>query len=56
MKTFVATLAINACVGTLLLFESVNGDSDSIKILSPDGSYTHGNIEISVFSPYPIPK
>lgn len=40
MKTFVATLAIMAYAG--ILFESVNGLDNPIKILSANGSYIPG--------------
>lgn len=43
MKTFIATLAIMAYIGTLLTFERVNCDDD-IKILSSDGSYIPGKM------------
>lgn len=45
MGTFVATLAIMVCIG---ISQCVNGD-DTIKILSPDGSYVPGNFKFLWF-------
>lgn len=46
MNVLAATVAIMACVITLLPFGSVNGDG--IKILSAGGSYVPGNIKFSI--------
>lgn len=46
MKVFSVALLCMTCVGTSLLFEGVNGASDIIGILSPDGSYIPGNVSV----------
>lgn len=46
MKTFAVTLAILACIGTMLFTELVNGET--ITIISTDGTYVPGNAKLLI--------
>lgn len=49
MKTFVTTLAIVACVSTLLPFESANGENAGIAMISSGGSYLPGSVKLNLW-------